>query len=420
MAVAGMRGSNPCSWASQVGMWGQRAVHLAGAATDTYQAINKAMDGDYIGAALSAATAMANVHLMAQACFTAGVPLLTPEGAKAIELIAVGEMVLSRSQHDPYGVVAGKVVEEVFVRMALVLELVVRGRTIGTTAEHPFFVQRAWKFIPARELEVGDLFLGHDGQWVAVEEIRDTGRYEKVYNLRVADYHTYFVGDSSWGFSVWAHNSYSGDAATKQAEVAAMLEQIGYSPKQAARIAAKYAGSGEPGDSLHANLKAYIEGGGGPYTAPGEYTRGSESPKPRAPKGGVWTGEPGHSNFIPDDPVSLGLNYGEVVPFRNGRPDFSEWSKGNFTANEALTGVEQTDQKIFWRTLRDNFNARDGDGSWTLGRVQGWLQSERVTPHHSGGNDFQLIPWALHGNTMADPPLPGIRHSGMAVELRNN
>jgi hypothetical protein len=29
-----------------------------------------------------------------------------------------------------------------------------------------------------------------------------------VYNCRVAEYHTYFVGDEGWGFSVWAHNSY--------------------------------------------------------------------------------------------------------------------------------------------------------------------------------------------------------------------
>ena len=27
-----------------------------------------------------------------------------------------------------------------------------------------------------------------------------------VYNLRVADWHTYFVGCGEWGFSVWAHN----------------------------------------------------------------------------------------------------------------------------------------------------------------------------------------------------------------------
>jgi hypothetical protein len=29
----------------------------------------------------------------------------------------------------------------------------------------------------------------------------------QVYNMRVAEYHTYFVGCEAWGFSVWAHNS---------------------------------------------------------------------------------------------------------------------------------------------------------------------------------------------------------------------
>jgi hypothetical protein len=28
-----------------------------------------------------------------------------------------------------------------------------------------------------------------------------------VYNGRVAEYHTYFVGDEGWGFSLWAHNN---------------------------------------------------------------------------------------------------------------------------------------------------------------------------------------------------------------------
>jgi hypothetical protein len=54
---------------------------------------------------------------------------------------------------------------------------------------------------------VGDALRSHDGQWVAVEGVRDTGRAEVVYNGRVAEYHTYFVGDEGWGFSVWAHNS---------------------------------------------------------------------------------------------------------------------------------------------------------------------------------------------------------------------
>jgi hypothetical protein len=42
---------------------------------------------------------------------------------------------------------------------------------------------------------------------VAVEEVYDTGGYETVYNLRVADFHTYFVGSDEWRFSVWAHNA---------------------------------------------------------------------------------------------------------------------------------------------------------------------------------------------------------------------
>ncbi|MDW8244738.1 MAG: hypothetical protein RMJ88_16140 [Thermogemmata sp.] len=47
----------------------------------------------------------------------------------------------------------------------------------------------------------------HDGQWLAVEDVRDTGREEAVYNCRVAEYHTDFVGDEAWGWSVWAHNA---------------------------------------------------------------------------------------------------------------------------------------------------------------------------------------------------------------------
>jgi hypothetical protein len=46
-----------------------------------------------------------------------------------------------------------------------------------------------------------------NGTWVSVDSIADGGAMVPVYNLRVADYHTYFVGTQTWGFSVWAHNS---------------------------------------------------------------------------------------------------------------------------------------------------------------------------------------------------------------------
>jgi hypothetical protein len=98
------------------------------------------------------------------------------------------------------------VVEEVFINDGELLTIKVRGRSIRTTAEHPFYVRgKGWK--TAWELAVGDELRSHDEQWVPVEEIEETGERSVVYNLRVADYHTYFVGCQEWGFSVWAHNA---------------------------------------------------------------------------------------------------------------------------------------------------------------------------------------------------------------------
>jgi hypothetical protein len=61
--------------------------------------------------------------------------------------------------------------------------------------------------VPAGELRPGDLLVSHDGQRVAVAELYDTGQYERVYNLAIRSFHTYFVCDESWPFSVWAHNA---------------------------------------------------------------------------------------------------------------------------------------------------------------------------------------------------------------------
>ena len=42
---------------------------------------------------------------------------------------------------------------------------------------------------------------------MAVTELYDTGTYERVYNLAIRAFHTYFVCDDAWPCSVWAHNS---------------------------------------------------------------------------------------------------------------------------------------------------------------------------------------------------------------------
>ena len=140
-----------------------------------------------------------------QACFEAGTPIRTPEGWKAIEELKVGEWVLSRSDKDTEGEVRARRVVQTFLRYADVVDVLVGGKTIGTTAEHPFYVQgQGWR--AAGELKEGDLLSGEEG-WEICGGMRETGRHLKVYNVQVEEDHTYFVGGEEWGFSVWAHNA---------------------------------------------------------------------------------------------------------------------------------------------------------------------------------------------------------------------
>jgi len=146
---------------------------------------------------------------MGAACFVEGTPMLVPGGSKAIEELRVGDLILSRSEFDPNGPIQAKVVEEVFIRTGRVLHLHLGGQVIGTTSEHPFFVEgRGW--VPAGHLQPGNRVATLSGEWCMVEEGFDTGLFAKVYNLRIADHHTYFVGEEHWGFAAWAHNAYLG------------------------------------------------------------------------------------------------------------------------------------------------------------------------------------------------------------------
>jgi hypothetical protein len=114
--------------------------------------------------------------------------------------------VLSRDESDPAGVPVWKAVEARFERTGCILHLHVSGEVIRTTPEHPFYVEgEGWK--QAGALAAGDRLATLSGEWVAVEEAFDTQEWATVYNLRVADYHTYFVGDEHWGWAAWAHNT---------------------------------------------------------------------------------------------------------------------------------------------------------------------------------------------------------------------
>jgi hypothetical protein len=147
-----------------------------------------------------------SLKLLGPTCFVAGTLLLTPDGAKPVEEFCPGDQILSRPETDVTGPLAPKVIEEVFVRTGPILWLAVSGRRIGTTHEHPFYVvDKGWR--TASQLEAGDLLASHTGSFGVVEAVVDVGEVATVYNMRVADWHTYFVGCEQWGFSVWVHNA---------------------------------------------------------------------------------------------------------------------------------------------------------------------------------------------------------------------
>jgi YD repeat-containing protein len=148
-----------------------------------------------------------------KACFVAGTPLEGQFGAKAIEQFKSYEecgddcdLIVSRCEHDPDGVLVLRRVLRRFERTAPVFNLHAGGRVIGTTGEHPFYARgRGWT--AARELRIGDEVRLMGAGWLSVEGVADSGRVEAVYNLEVEDDHTYFVGSAEWGFAVWAHNA---------------------------------------------------------------------------------------------------------------------------------------------------------------------------------------------------------------------
>ena len=167
-----------------------------------------------MGAVLDTLEAAVGVRRMLQACFVAGTPLRGEFGARPIESFRVGDRIWSRDENDPQGADGLQVFEEVFVRLGRVLWLTVNGQRIGTTSEHPFYSPvHGW--CNAGDLSVGASVLLRDGSYGVIEAM-EAGEYATVYNLRVSDWHTYFVGEDGWGFDVWCYNAcIVYDASTK-------------------------------------------------------------------------------------------------------------------------------------------------------------------------------------------------------------
>ena len=168
--------------------------------------INEALpNSPYIAAALTFAThlgipAMAGAMAAAGQCFVEGTPVLTKDGLKPIEDIAVGELVASFDTET--GETVWKPVPRTFRRQAQeVLWLIISdsgGKTeqIGVTPEHPFYVHGCNTWVEAKKLALGAQITSFDDHNLRIVAVKKSKEKQSTYNFEVASTHCYYVGTS--------------------------------------------------------------------------------------------------------------------------------------------------------------------------------------------------------------------------------
>jgi hypothetical protein len=125
-------------------------------------------------------------------CFVAGTPVWTVRGLVAIDHLALGDRVLSMNTET--GELAYRAIVERTVRpQTEITNFTVSGETIGATPVHPIWVSgKGW--VRVKELKSGDPLRGA-GSLPRLSE-SSAGEAAMAYNLVVADFHTFFVGQS--------------------------------------------------------------------------------------------------------------------------------------------------------------------------------------------------------------------------------
>ena len=183
------------------------AVGLALAPDPTDLAVAAAV-GSKVGPAIAkAAGAVGDAvkSALKQCCFVAGTLVETEHGLKAIETIKVGDLVLARNVET--GETALKAVTDLIRRHERVIwEVSLTGPDgetgrFKTTDDHPWWIAgQGWK--KTAELEPSMAVVTKDGRGMIVASVTEIARTDATYNLTIADFETYFVGENG----VLVHN----------------------------------------------------------------------------------------------------------------------------------------------------------------------------------------------------------------------
>ena len=117
---------------------------------------------------------------------------------------------------------------------------------------------------------------------------------------------------------------------------------------------------------------------------------------------GEWIeGVPGEGLWKSDNPLVNAVTDNQAVPFKNGRPDFSEWKFDEFKV-EGMNGTKSDFSKIHEKLAEDL-------GLKNKTAAENWLKENGLTAHHLDNETIQLIPSDLHNN---------IPHKGSASDMR--
>jgi hypothetical protein len=141
--------------------------------------------------------------------FSADTLVATAEGDVPIAQIAVGDRVLAYDELT--GTVGYYPVTAVWSHLDPVIAvLTIDDDVIETTPEHPFLtLDRGW--VAAGQLRRGERVREADGETGVVAAVTAVQAPQRMYNLTVAEVHTYTVGDEQWVVHN-ARNKCGGDA----------------------------------------------------------------------------------------------------------------------------------------------------------------------------------------------------------------
>ncbi|WP_412677803.1 T7SS effector LXG polymorphic toxin [Bacillus swezeyi] len=130
----------------------------------------------------------------------------------------------------------------------------------------------------------------------------------------------------------------------------------------------------------------------------------SINPRTRLPRThGRWEGVPGNGKWYSDKPKVVAVTKGEPVVFKDGRPDFTPFSRGKITFEKGqLNGGRGDFTKVYEKIMKVK-------GFRTKTEAKDWLKEKGLTPHHLDDVTIQLVPTDLHGN---------VPHIGSASDLR--